>query len=580
MLRKTRDGHILIFTLAVLGVLFIITTGAINLVRFDQHVATRSYISKQASNIAESGIDLAIRELNNDSNYSGETSIPIGDGVLTTVVSGSGSSRTIEATAYVPDATNPRSKRRIIANAQLNSDVVEFFYGVQVGGGGLTMTNSAGVIGNVFSNGSITGSNSAYITGDVVVAGGLTETPTVAWETENADTAFATTTNNRDIAQSFTATASGSLPKVSVFLGKVGNPTTNITVRITADNAGKPSTSTLASTGIVAASVGTTPSWIDATFSTPANLTNNTKYWIVLDYGSNSSTNYWNWRRDSSNAYANNTGRTTASYSSGSAVWTDVGGDLAFRVWIGGTLTGISGMTIGSGSSGTARANQFTSTSVHGSACPNAYCIIDNPSPAPLPISDGVIADWKNDAAAGGTHNGDYNVSGTSTVDLGPRKIAGNMTISNSAIVNMTGTIWVTGNLNLSNTTVTRLDASYGAGSGTIVVDGLITISNSVVIQGSGTAGSYIMLLSDRNALNESSIFVSNGSTSVIYYAGKSQIQFSNTAAAKEATAWGINMSNSSTITYESGLANAAFTSGPGGGWVLQTGSFREIRSF
>lgn len=46
-----------------------------------------------------------------------------------------------------------------------------FFYGMQTDKGGITLTNSASVSGNVFSNGPIIGANSSVITGDIVSAG-------------------------------------------------------------------------------------------------------------------------------------------------------------------------------------------------------------------------------------------------------------------------------------------------------------------------------------------------------------------------------------------------------------------------
>ena len=46
-----------------------------------------------------------------------------------------------------------------------------FFYGVQVGAGGLHMKNTASVVGNIFSNGPVTGENSNTATGDVISAG-------------------------------------------------------------------------------------------------------------------------------------------------------------------------------------------------------------------------------------------------------------------------------------------------------------------------------------------------------------------------------------------------------------------------
>jgi hypothetical protein len=48
-----------------------------------------------------------------------------------------------------------------------------FNYGLQAGNGGITMTNSAAVVGNVYSNGPIVGANRSSIFGDVVSAGSL-----------------------------------------------------------------------------------------------------------------------------------------------------------------------------------------------------------------------------------------------------------------------------------------------------------------------------------------------------------------------------------------------------------------------
>ncbi len=573
---KHKSGHILVFSLVVLGILFTLTSVTLQLVHREGSSVNRSYVAKQTLNLAEAGIEHAIRQLNANTNYTGEADTALGSGTFTVTVTGSGSSRTVEATGYVPNSTNPITTRTIKAEASLDSDNVEFFYGIQVDGGGISMTNSSSVIGNVYSNGNILGSNGASITGDATVAGGLADNPNVESPAENSDYAFATASTNRDIAQSFTATVAAPLTKVSVLLGKVGNPTSNLTARVATDVSNRPNTSSLATSVVSYASVGLTPSWIDITFSNPPSLTLNAKYWIVLDYGSNSAVNYWNWRKDSTDAYANNTGKYTSNCCSGNPTWTDVGGDLAFKVWLGGTVTRIDGMTIGSASNGVARANQITNSTVHGSTCPNAYCIIENPPAQVMPISDGNITDWKNDAAAGGTYSGNYNLSGTQQASLGPKKIQGDLQLSNSAILTITGTLWVTGNIYVSNSSTIKLDAGYGSNSGILLTDGTITISNSAIFQGAGS-GSYVLMLTARDAKSDTSIFVSNASTGVIYYAGKSWIQFSNSATAKEATAWGITLSNSSTVTYESGLANMNFTSGPGAGWQLKKGTWREI---
>ncbi|KKT14873.1 MAG: hypothetical protein UV94_C0006G0037 [Parcubacteria group bacterium GW2011_GWC1_43_30] len=70
-------------------------------------------------------------------------------------------------------------------------------------------------------------------------------------------------------------------------------------------------------------------------------------------------------------------------------------------------------------------------------------------------------------------------------------------------------------------------------------------------------------------------IKTSNSSAAAILYAGEGQIEISNSAALKEITAYKLEINNSATVTYESGLANSNFSSGPGGGYEIL--SWKEI---
>ena len=530
--------------------------------------ARRQLRAKQSYFLAEAGAeDVAYRLHTSKQTTSPELLTINGETVSTAITSSGGVTEIISSGNYTNNI------RKVKMSLVPGSTGANFYYGVQVGAGGLEMGNNAVVNGNVYSNGSITGNNGATIMGDVIVAGGLPASPSLEWTTHNTDQFFATASSNRDIAQSFTAPASSALNQVSVYLGKVGNPTSNITVRITNDDTGEPDTSALSSATLSYASVGVTPSWINVTFASPATLTNGTKYWIVLDYGSNSATDHWNWRKDSTDTYANNTGRYTSNWSAGGSSWTNVGGDLAFRVWTGGTVTSIGDIDIGNSTSGTGRANQFIGTTIHGSNCPNAYCIIDNPSPEALPISDGVIQDWKNAAEAGGITAGDVAISGTQTI--GPRKITGKLTVTNGSTLTVNGTLWVMGDIVFDNNSIIRLSSSYGMQSGVVISDSKIDVKNGAAVSGSGNPSSFIMLLDAKDSIGEETITVDNNSTGVIYYAGKSWIKFSNLAAAKEATAYGTRLDNNATITYDSGLANAQFASGPSGGWDITT--WREV---
>ena len=191
--------------------------------------------------------------------------------------------------------------------------------------------------------------------------------------------------------------------------------------------------------------------------------------------------------------------------------------------------------------------------------------------PQDFPITSEQITAWKDEAALGGTV-GSQSLSGTGNV-LGPKKINGNLTISNSAQLTVTGTLWVTGNLTLSNNAIVRLSSAYGASDGMIIVDGVSTLSNGSDFYGSGTTGSYIMLLSTSNS--SSAVVLSNNATAVIIYAPNGTAQLSNSAQVKQITAKTVSLSNNAVVSYEQGIVNAAFTSGPSGGYEIDT--WREI---
>ncbi len=532
--------------------------------------ANRAYgRSVVARAVAEAGIeDAAYRILAAKPIGSSET-LAVGSDSTTVSIATVGNERTVRS-----EGIRVNIQQNLETRVNVTTDAVSFHYGVQVGDGGIEMENGAEVIGNVYSNGSISGGT---ITGDATVAGGITANPQLQWPANNADQFFATASANRDIAQSFTAPASGALNKVSVYLGKIGSPASDVTLRITRDSSGKPDRKDeLANGTITLSSVGVTPSWIDVSFASPPALVSGTKYWIVLDYGANSTADYWNWRKDTTDGYAGNTGRYTNDWSSSSATWVDVGGDLAFRVWVGGVNTQIANATIG----GTGRANFFVNVIAGGSACPNVNCIVENPARQEMPISDGVIQDWKNEAvdtpghicgaADGCDASGNLDVSNGASKTVGPLKITGTLNIKNGGILTLTGTVWVVGKVTIADSSMVKLATGYGSNSGVMVTDGSVDVHNGVVFSGSGQAGSYIILLDAKNDFTNVTVDVDNGSTGVIYYASNGRIHFHNSAAAKEATAYGIDLNNSSIITYESGLANVQFSSGPSGGYAIE----------
>lgn len=206
-----------------------------------------------------------------------------------------------------------------------------------------------------------------------------------------------------------------------------------------------------------------------------------------------------------------------------------------------------------------------SSTTILGTATPNS------PAPAPisLPISDTNIDLWKSWAEKGGLYTGNYTLSGNNvSVDLGPYKIDGDLTITNGSTLNLTGVLYVTGDITFSQNAIISLDSSFGTNSGMIIADGTVITSNNVQIKGSGNSASYIMILSTSSS--DPAINVANNSSSVVYYANNGFIDVANNAHIRSITGKGIRLKNGAIVEYDTGLANSNFSAGPGGSWFLK----------
>lgn len=197
----------------------------------------------------------------------------------------------------------------------------------------------------------------------------------------------------------------------------------------------------------------------------------------------------------------------------------------------------------------------------------------DPSDPIPLPVSDEMIQGWKQAAEAGGTISGDYILSGSSQADLGPVKIQGDLEVSSQARLNVTGTIWVTGSITLSNLAQARLSSGYGSSSGVIVADGLVTLKNISVSQGTGQEGSYLMYVS--TLAEDPAVILKNNAEADILFASEGWVEVQNNADLREVTGYGIHTKNNAELQYETGLANTFFTSSASGGWSIS--SWKEV---
>lgn len=191
-----------------------------------------------------------------------------------------------------------------------------------------------------------------------------------------------------------------------------------------------------------------------------------------------------------------------------------------------------------------------------------------NPVAQPFPITDEQIAEWKDEATLGGTFVGNKVISGAGNT-LGPLKIQGNLTLNNGATLVVNGILWVTGNITLNNNSQMKLSPSYGTADGIIVTDGQTSLLNGSVLDGSGTEGSYIMLLSTNTSGN--AVFFSNNAGAVILYVPDGTVQMNNRAYVEQITAKTLSIANKAIIEYGEGIIDANFISGPGGGYSVLT---------
>lgn len=206
-----------------------------------------------------------------------------------------------------------------------------------------------------------------------------------------------------------------------------------------------------------------------------------------------------------------------------------------------------------------------------------------DPVAVPLPVSDETIAIWKSQASAGG-EIASVIVGGGETQTLGPIKINGDLTIESNGTLIMLGTIWVTGEIDINSNTLVELHSSYGTDSGTVISDGKIEINSNTTICGSEgstggvcnpTNGTYIMFLSTDPSLNpaDPAIDMSSNTSLAILYTNNGVIRINSHTNVLEVTAYKLKIDANATVTYQTGLADINFSSGPGGTFAIKSWS-------
>lgn len=586
-----QSGQILVLAIVVVGFVLLNALAIIGGATLYTQNSIYSLQSTQALNLAEAGVDKALASLNKTGgSYNGEVETLFGNGSYSVVVTDKGTGvKVLQVTGYVPNKANSKAKKTIQTEV-FNGVGTAFNYAIQIGEGGLKMDQNSEVRGSVYSNGNIKLDADAGITGDAWVAGGTAPTPDQTVDCQSCtDFIFGKTVNGQDrfdAAQSFKPTVSQIINKVTLKLKKIGNPP-NIAVRILKDHDGRPDEDRVVASGTLSANlVTTTYNFIEVSFSQTNTLNANDTYWILLDTSGNSS-NYWSWSADQAQSYNRGTASWSPKWNDNNPEWHNQNLDFGFQTFMGGGATYIDGDHDSNSTTligGEAHANTLRDLTIQ----KGAYYQVSNditaasyhpdsadPLPKSFPISEANIADWKQQAQDTGIYTGNIN-NCPATMPAG--KYIGNVRFPIHCRVTIAAPLWITGNLDVQEDVRIKLDPGFGLSSGVMMVDGLIELDKNGQVLGSGTAGSYLILLSNFNSRDDGegryAINVKRAGNTGVLYSNLGSIKLSKDNHITSITGWKVNARQDVIIEYDQGLAGTFFSFGPSGSYSIVKGTY------
>lgn len=150
-------------------------------------------------------------------------------------------------------------------------------------------------------------------------------------------------------------------------------------------------------------------------------------------------------------------------------------------------------------------------------------------------------------------------------------KIEGNVTVSNNCIVTVEGDVWITGNLNTSNSTQIRVSNALGTTRPNIMIDGsngAIFSNSSQLVSNASNTGFQIVTYRSRascspdcasvtgtdlyNSRNDTTISLSNSAEGAhtVFYARWTRVAVNNSGAIGALIGQTVQLSNSGTITF------------------------------
>ncbi|MBP6974495.1 MAG: hypothetical protein KBB54_00960 [Candidatus Pacebacteria bacterium] len=578
--KNSQNGQVIIGALLLfLTISITVLVGIATPVAIQVRTAADFLQSKQGYISADVLNEEALYRLNQGRTLPSTLVLSFNDATSTALITDVGGAKQVIATGISGAFT------RLSKSIFSQGEGISINYGLQVGDGGLTMSGSPTITGNVISNGNISGSGVSTITGSAIASTASVQTTDQSNGSgvPAVNTTFGNANATQDFAQSFTVSTTTPVARVMLYIKKTGTPA-NATVRITTTSGGNPTNTTLMSGTLSATQVTTSYGWVPVNFTSNVALVPGTTYWLMVDVSSNSTTNTYVMGVSNTNSYTAGSVK-TGRYSNGSS-WTaaSANNDAFFQLYLGG-VSSISGMVV----NGNATAYTVNNSTVSGTlSCQsgtgnNKVCNTSSSTPTTttFPFSESNIAEWKADATAGGVYTGNITLDNIDATSTGALKINGNLTITDAARMTISGTLYITGNLSVQGDTDLVLNSSVGANSVVIVVDGTVNIGNAANVSGSGTAGSYMMIVTTSSCggltscSGTSAVSLGGAAGAVVLLAPNGQVAFTGSASAKAVVAYKMSLVGATRLNYESGLADIEFNSGPSGSWV--TDSWKEI---
>ena len=163
--------------------------------------------------------------------------------------------------------------------------------------------------------------------------------------------------------------------------------------------------------------------------------------------------------------------------------------------------------------------------------------------------------------------------------NIGPQKYEGNVEISGNIVVDVTGPIWITGDFTIgTGNAIVKLDDSFGSHGTVMLVNGKISYEQGGTFNTTNASPpGYILVVTTSTA--DDAIKIAQAGATAIFYALNGGAQLTQTADVISLVAYKLEMSQTAELTFNTGLASADFTSGPGASWVIIRGTYKQTGS-